>query len=84
MDPATAKPRLPPSIVPILSRGGTLLELVDLATGNASVYKSPSGSGLLGFFFTESPGADVVLVVSDGLELCEYAARRRGLRCGTV
>ena len=60
------------------SRGGTLLELVDLATGNTSVHKSPEP--LLGFFFTETPGADAVLVGRACLELCEYAARRRGLR----
>ena len=60
------------------------MELVDLATGNASVHKQQtSGPGLLGFFFTEAPGADVVLVGSHGLELCEYAAKRRGLRCGS-
>ncbi|GAX83533.1 hypothetical protein CEUSTIGMA_g10958.t1 [Chlamydomonas eustigma] len=59
-------------------RGGTLLELIDLATGNTSVYKS--SEPLLGFFFTESPGADVVLVSKSGLELCEYVAKRRGLR----
>ncbi len=59
-------------------RGGTLLELIDLASGNTSVFKS--SEALLGFFFTEAPGADVVLVSRSGLELCEYVAKHRGLR----
>ena len=70
--------RLPCSALVQPVRGGTLLELVDLATGNTSVHKSPEP--LLGFFFTETPGADAVLVGRACLELCEYAARRRGLR----
>ena len=39
-----------------------------------------SSESIYGFFFTEAPGADVVLVGRSCLELCEFAARRRGLR----
>lgn len=60
--------------------GGMLLELVELTSGVTTVHKAER-SDLLGFFFTEAPGADVVLVGKSGLELFEFAARRRGLRC---
>ncbi len=64
-----------------IQRSAVLLELVDLATGNVFVQGSDKGKGeVLCFFFTELPGADVVLVTPAGLELYEWVPRRQGLR----
>ncbi|PNW79878.1 hypothetical protein CHLRE_08g370250v5 [Chlamydomonas reinhardtii] len=63
-----------------LQRGGRLLELVELATGNVFV-QGTDKSDLITFFFTELPGAEVVLVAPGGLEMYEFVgARRQGLR----
>ncbi|MEW5318003.1 MAG: hypothetical protein WDW38_009257 [Sanguina aurantia] len=65
-----------------LQRSAHLLEFVDLASGNVFVHGSHKGkSDILGFFFSEAPGADVVLVTRGGLELCQWVPRRQGLRC---
>jgi len=68
-----------------VQRGPRLLELVDLASGNCCVHASERGRhDILGFFFTEWPGAEVVVVTRGGLELCVFAPRRQGLRCREV
>ncbi|KAG2484707.1 hypothetical protein HYH03_016535 [Edaphochlamys debaryana] len=62
-------------------RSPVLLEFVDLATGNVFVQGTDKGRGeVLTFFFTELPGAEVVLVTPTGLELLEFVPRRMGLR----
>ncbi|KIY99368.1 hypothetical protein MNEG_8590, partial [Monoraphidium neglectum] len=64
-----------------VQRAPCLLELVDLATGNCFVASTHKGRDrILGFFFTDAPGADVVVVTDRGVELNTFAAKRQGLK----
>ncbi|GBF89904.1 hypothetical protein Rsub_02608 [Raphidocelis subcapitata] len=64
-----------------VQRGATLVELVDLASGNCFVHSTHKGRDrILGFFFSEAPGADFVVATDRGLEINTFAARRQGLK----
>ena len=58
-----------------VQRGPALLEIVDLATGLCSVHSAHRGRGdILAFFFTDAPGADLVLVTTRAVEMNTFAA----------
>ncbi|KAI8467181.1 MAG: hypothetical protein J3K34DRAFT_523928 [Monoraphidium minutum] len=64
-----------------VQRAPCLLELVDLATGNCFVASTHKGRDrILGFFFTDAPGADVVIATDRGVEMHGFAAKRQGLK----
>jgi hypothetical protein len=65
----------------LMQRSPVLLEAVDLQTGNIFVHASYKGrADILTYFFTDAPDTDLVMVTSQGLELCQFDARRQGLR----
>eukprot|EP00798_Chlamydomonas_sp_ICE-L_P005340 gene5340-12935_t len=53
------------------------IQLADLTSGVATILKSyKERLPILGYFFTEEPSADLVLVTKAGLELCQYGSKR--------
>ena len=59
-----------------VQRGPCLLELVDLASGACCAHSAHRGRGrVLAFFFSDAPGADLVVVTDRAVEVNAFAPK---------